>query len=206
LDGAYLGKANLRGAHLVETKLRKAVLVQADLRKASFHFTKMAEASFYKAQLQNALFEADDLTDAKLVRACLQGAAMSGVKLLGADMTGAKLDGVWLNSADMRDAKGIEYEHLTNAFMLRYAVMPDGDRYDGRLNLAGDTVTLKDYEPDTEEEELVDKESNEFKATWYGVPLETYLSGQEWSRRFFEQNTLSGNNTFLEKLLKQSAG
>ena len=121
-------------------------------------------------------------------------------------MTGAKLDGIRLNSADMRDAKGIEYEHLTNASTLRYAVMPDGDRYDGRLNLAGDTVTLKDYEPDTEEEELVNKESNEFKATWHGVSLETYLSGQEWSRRFSEHDTLSGNNAFLEKLLTQSTG
>jgi len=203
LEGAYLERADLRGADLVETKLQGAWLVRADLRKASFSFADMSGATLYKAQLQNALFEADNLADAKLVKARLQGAAMSGVKLIGADLTGAKLEGVWFDGADMQDAKGIGYEHLSNAFTLRYAVMPDGVRYDGRLNLAGDAIMLDDYELD-EDEEPLNKESDEFKATWYGVSLETYLSGQEWSRRLSEPDSLPSSDTLLEELLSQN--
>ena len=52
--------------------------------------------------------------------------------------------------------------------------MPDGKKYDGRYNLAGDFAYAKRSE--------VDMGSPEDMALWYGVSLETYLQGQQWAR------------------------
>jgi hypothetical protein len=60
------------------------------------------------------------------------------------------------------------------AWGLRYAIIPDGSSYDGRLNLRGDLSSAA-----RNEFNLQDAQS---MAEFYGVNLETYQAGQAWAQ------------------------
>ena len=53
--------------------------------------------------------------------------------------------------------------------------MPDGSRYDGRYNLVFEILHLPISNVNPDNPTAV--------ADFYGVPLDTYLAGQEWARQ-----------------------
>lgn len=115
----WLGQGVLAGR-----SLRCANLRGADLHKADLHDVDLSEAHLEWADLSMA-----NLLDAKLVLVDLRGADLSMANLHGADLSMANLNG----------AINLTEQQLVQIYRLKGAILPDGTRYDGRLNLPGDT-------------------------------------------------------------------
>ena len=127
LRGADLRKANLQEATLWEANLQEAYLAEANLQKANLWEANLQEANLIFANLQRAQLEYANLQAANLGSANLQGASPARVNLQEADLTNANL-----RYAPIFD------DQLAKANRLKAATLPDGTRYDGRFNLAGD--------------------------------------------------------------------
>lgn len=157
LAGAYLRWANL--------SCGKGELVGADLSGTILEQVNFTSTFLRDAKLQRADLKGANLKDARLVNTRLQDA----------DLRGAILARTFFMEADLTGAY-IYWSSLKSAYMLCGSTMPDGSRYDGRLNLAGD------YEQAGISAELVHL-APEIMAKFYGVSLEEYLAGQEWAER-----------------------
>jgi uncharacterized protein YjbI with pentapeptide repeats len=151
----WLEDGSLEGVRLCHAHLENADLLKASLRKIDFH----------QAYLTYADLTGADLTMAKLMRADLRGADFGGANIADADFLKANLSG----------AKNLTDEQLSQAKRLCFATMPDGLPYDGRYRLSGDRELAEWGKIDTEDQEAM--------AYFYGVPLQTYLEGQqEWEK------------------------
>ena len=146
----WLNDGSLSGAALIRVQLQGADLIEANLSFIDFH----------QADMEFVDLSGADLRGAKLTRANLIGANMSEV-----DLTRATL-----YKANLRACRNLTDEQLTKTKSLWGAIMPDGGTYDGRYNLPGD-IELARYRN-------VVKNDNQAMAEFYGVSLETYLSGQ----------------------------
>ncbi|MCA9887561.1 MAG: pentapeptide repeat-containing protein [Anaerolineae bacterium] len=108
----------------------------------------------------------------------LRGSNWQSANLYKADLTDSDLTNAVLKNADfvhsnLRNAK-VNEKQLMQTETMYGAVMPDGKKYDGRYNLAGDFAYAK--------RSNVDIGSPEDMALWYGVALDVYLKGQQWAR------------------------
>lgn len=124
-----------------------------------------------------------DLRRAVLARADLRGADISEADLEGADLFGANLEGADLRMTNLRavylaaanlSGTGLTHADLRLVEGLVGARLPDGQLYDGRYNLPGDH--------DPARLDVGDKPDARSMAVWYGVTLERYLAGQEWTK------------------------
>lgn len=102
-----------------------------------------------------------DWRDANLYQASLKNCDLQRVQFDKAD----------LYEADLTGAK-VSPEQLRRTKTMRYAVMPDGQKYDGRYNLPHDLNLMHDprFKTDPSDAEQV--------AKFYGVDVEAYLRGQ----------------------------
>jgi uncharacterized protein YjbI with pentapeptide repeats len=117
-----------------------------------------------------------DLRGADLSMANLQGAHLRRVNLYRADLSRTKLRNTDLHRVNLNRVRNLTYEHLAQAKRLCRATMPDGCRYDGRLNLEGDIAFARagGINPEVDEE----------MAAFYGVSVEEYGRGQKWAETF----------------------
>lgn len=132
MNNVQLSQANLTYAGIQGAELRSAVLRGADLRHAN-----LEEADLTAARLQGA-----DLGRVQGKDAELSGAFLNNAELIGANLEGANLTGAFFTQANMIQTQltgaTVELVQLANAFSLFGAILPDGNRYDGRFELDGD--------------------------------------------------------------------
>lgn len=116
------------------------------------------------------------LMDGTLRGKDLRGAALRDCNLYQADLRDADLINADLYNADLYEAKlagaKISVEQLISTKTMRWAVMPDGSKYDGRYNLYHDFAVMERKE--------FDPTDHESCAKYYDVPLNNYLEGQRW--------------------------
>lgn len=101
------------------------------------------------------------LKDVNLYEADLRDCDLINANLVGADLYGANLEG----------AK-VEDTQLASSMAMRWAIMPDGTRYDGRFRLYHDFEVMRRKGFDPTDPQSV--------AAYYDVPLEVYEAGQAW--------------------------
>ncbi|MBN1309958.1 MAG: pentapeptide repeat-containing protein [Anaerolineae bacterium] len=154
-NGLTLAAVEELRAHgwLVDGTLRGANLVNANLQGGYLRYANLREVNLHRANCRKTRLGHTDLRGADLEDADFQGADLDEVKLQGAQVL---------------------LSQLTQANRLRNAVMPEGERYDGRFNLPGD---LKDAEAAG-----ISANDPAAMAEFYGVSLEEYTAGQSWAR------------------------
>ncbi len=134
-------------------------------------------------------------SDGTLHGAYLSYANWSGLDMSGIDVEGARMRKVRLVNTDLRNANlegaTVTVERLALAYALRGAVMRDGRRYDGRLNLPGDLEEAR--------RQGIPLDDDESMARFYGVSVHEYRAGQEWARRHLAQIRAQGER-LLTKL------
>jgi uncharacterized protein YjbI with pentapeptide repeats len=141
---------------LLDGSLRGIALCQAQLDYANLKDTDLCFVDLHQAKLENV-----DLSSAKLRAAKLNRANLDGTDLTGAD----------LYKVNLRSAQNLTDEQLATANELFGSIMPDGNVYDGRFNLAGDLARAKWAKVKVEDPKSM--------ADFYGVSLDTYLHGQK---------------------------
>ena len=173
LRGLDLRRADLRQSNLTKTDLSGADLFEADLSKSEAHEAQFHRTNLSRANLSEANLRGANLFNAKLCEAQLHAADLSGASLRGANLGGADLSGVFMSETNLWSAYVID-EQLVWASSLWHAVLPDGSRYNGRLNLPGDISwadTMKG----------IDNRDPAAMADFYGVSLDDYREGQTWA-------------------------
>lgn len=117
-----------------------------------------------------------DLMNGALRGQNLRGAALRDCNLYQADLRDVDLINADLYNADLYDARlqgaQVADEQLISTKTMRWVMMPDGARYDGRFNLYHDfdVMARKGF----------NRNDAESCAKYYDVPLEKYLAGQAW--------------------------
>ncbi len=131
-------------------------------------------------------------SDGTLHGAYLSYANWSGLDMSGIDVEGARMRKVRLVNTDLHHANlegaTVTVERLALAYALRGAVMRDGRRYDGRLNLPGDLEEAR--------RQGIPLDDDEAMARFYRVSVQEYRAGQTWARKHLSQIRARG-----EKLL-----
>jgi uncharacterized protein YjbI with pentapeptide repeats len=128
LRGASLSEVELPNVLMHEISLQSASLRRANLRGASVRSADLREANLWKANLSLANLSRARLNDANLSEATLQNA-----KLMRANLNGANIKGAVLRGANLTDAR-VTTEQLAQVYSLEGTIMPDGLKYDGRLD------------------------------------------------------------------------
>lgn len=175
LHGVSLGRANLCDADLSDADLRESDLSRTNLQNADLGRTDLRRADLSRANLQNVSAEWVNLQNADLSRADFQGAMLGWSSLSHADLSMAIFKDASLRNVDLSGARLAAHKQLYQAARLRGGIMPDGSRYDGRYNLAGDLADANARH--------INPEDDEAMARWYHVPLEAYRTGQAWHER-----------------------
>lgn len=144
------------------------------LTDGSLHEINLFGANLEKANLINA-----DLGQAHLSFANLNEARLVKTNLEGADLTSASFIETVLTQVNLHKAKGFTLPNgkvMLNPFMaastMRGTILPNGDRYDGCLNLDFDLLQAR--------LEDIDVNNKEAMAMFYGVSLTQYERGQDW--------------------------
>jgi hypothetical protein len=146
----WLGDGSLKGIPLCHTHLQGADLLSANFENVDFHQADLAGADLSMASLKGT----------KLTRVNFQRANLSHTDIRDAD----------LYKANLKDAHNLTDEQLLTARRLYGATMVDGEPYDGRYNLEGDLAFARWGRVDIDDPEAM--------AEFYGVPLDSYLRGQ----------------------------
>ncbi len=153
---------------LYDGSLQKAFLLKADISDGSFDFGDLR-----KVILDFAILQRTEWTNSNLERAFMTFADLRGAEFKPRDEEDlslpAKMNGVSLHFANLLGAS-ISTDQLKVVNSLWRAIMPDGQRYDGRYNLQGDIDIYTKYSSNT-------PTSGEL-AKFYGVAEEIYLQGQ----------------------------
>jgi uncharacterized protein YjbI with pentapeptide repeats len=122
-----------------EAKLYNAVFCQADLRCADFKSIEANNADFQDSDCSFANFNDASLPDVKMRNTILRNATFRNALLNSVVFEGSDLTNV-----DFRGAQYLNFTNLSSAKKLRGVIMPDGVKYDGRLNLLGDLDDAKE--------------------------------------------------------------
>jgi hypothetical protein len=146
---------------LCNGSLEGIALCQANLQGADLTKANLSNVDLHQAHLENTDLRMTNLRGAKLVR----------VRLNNADLAHADLSGTDLYKADLSEAQNLTDEQLSKVHRLWGAIMPDGNTYDGRYNLEGDLALARLMSVDTDDPKKM--------AEFYGIPLVTYLFGQQ---------------------------
>jgi len=112
--------------------------------------------------LRNRNLRGSNWVDANMYMADLRGSDLGNAVLDKADFVLANLQGV--NVTD---------EQLIKSDIMYGSIMPDGRKYDGRYQLAGDFAYAR--------RKNINIESDEAMAKWFGVTLDHYREGQRWA-------------------------
>lgn len=139
-----------------------------ELRFAHLQGMELYAADFSYADLSLVNFQGADLSNAKLSHANLHQANFRDV-----DFYETNLHGAIMTNAILQGSRNWTYKQLAQLNKLCNAMMPDGSRYDGRFNLAGDLTDARGHG--------VELNNREAMADFYGVSREDYLAGQSWA-------------------------
>lgn len=131
-DGSLEGM-DLRGVELSSLDLVEARLKRVNLEKADLHFLLFTGADLAGANLAGA-----NLVRADLGQANLRGADLGGASLARAVLGKVNFAGANLTGANLKGARFVTEERLSQAHAMRFAIMPNGELYDGRFALPGD--------------------------------------------------------------------
>ena len=195
-DGSLKNKsfrfANLDGVWLVGAELQSVIMFQAIVTNVVVHNTNLRSSNLAKAILGGS-FSKVDMREAQLSGTIMSEAKMEDVDFRGAnfgpiyskrvvapssqwkEMFGeATLCGAVFKGCDLRDAVRLTEKQLVSLKSLAGTLLPDGKRYDGRYNLEGDIAEVVEI--------FGQPISQQKLANFYGVPVEVYLTGQEWAR------------------------
>jgi len=116
------------------------------------------------------------LSDGRLRGYELKGSNWKDANLYQANLTECDLQRVDFENADLYQANLIGAkvlpEQLRHTKSMRYAILPSGEKYDGRYNLPHDLNLMRDPRF------KADPNIPEQAAKFYDVPLEAYLNGQ----------------------------
>lgn len=196
LELSDMSGVRLAGSDLVAADLTRVILRNADLEGASLQLANLQDADLTNCNLAGANLSDATLTGADLERAVLAGANLSNAMLTraslqradlqGADLTNANLFQAKLQSANLQSAIGLKTLQLVSTSTLRGALLPDGERYDGRYRLEGDL--------DDAHREGLDIYDDRVMSEFYGVTVENYRQGQAWRASHLEEL-----NAFLQK-------
>jgi uncharacterized protein YjbI with pentapeptide repeats len=156
---------------LLDGSLKRVFLVEANLENNSFSGANLQRAIMDSAKLKNTTWFDADLEGAFMDHADLRNATLS-MQMPDLSITEAKLKGVTLSFAKLQGAE-ISNSQFVQLRSLWKAIMPNGNRYDGRFKLSDDI-------------ELHNKSAKDIAdpiewAFFYGVSLKQYLSGQKWA-------------------------
>jgi uncharacterized protein YjbI with pentapeptide repeats len=159
----------------IEELRARGQLTDGSLAWVHLRYVKMQDADLSGADLHKAEMSMAHLQGVDLEQANLQGTRLRRANLRGAHLAGADLQGAFLTKAILQGVLDVTEEQLALASRLRCAVMPDGSRYDGRFNLAGDLADARILHVNTIDPQAM--------ADFYAISLEEYLIGQDWSQR-----------------------
>ena len=152
---------------------RQGWLYDGSLQGVTLADANLPEANLSKANLDGANLSRACLYGANLSEASLSNANLATVDLRCANLGQANLKYADLTEANLQDAQGLEDGQLVEAFSLLGATTVGGQRYNGRFNLEGDLLTAHHF--------MKVGHSDEAMARFYGVSVEAYRWGQEWS-------------------------
>jgi hypothetical protein len=105
----------------------------------------------------------------------LYGWFLQRVNFEGIDLRNAKVHGLGLYRCNLKDAR-IEDSQLLLLNDLRFSIMPDGARYNGRYCLSGDIHWAKVQHNINFMEATPDE-----MADYYGVSTADFMQGQKWA-------------------------
>ena len=122
------------------------------------------------------------MRDANLTNAYMRDCLLHGTTLVGADLTGAR---------------ELTPEQLAKASMLLGAILPNGQKYDGRYNLEKDLSIAK--------ERGYDITNQKSMAKFYGVSVKRFIEGQKKYQEGFElmDSSIHKPDDWLEKYTKK---
>lgn len=172
---------DLKNARLQEANFRGLEIWNADLEGANLSGANFENAHLVDVNLENAYLYRANLVKAS-ISGWLKGANLNGANLEGAKLTLTDLQDVSMESVNLKKAY-INERALANLNMLTWSTMPNGERYDGRYNLAGD-IELAKFNL-----EIAGYKENEIPnnakamADFYHVSLKKYKAGQEWAKK-----------------------
>jgi uncharacterized protein YjbI with pentapeptide repeats len=158
--------------------LREGILDWVQLRYVHLQQADLRQASLCKTDLRMA-----DLRGANLSEAILHGTRFGGANLQEANFLQAHLQGANLSRANLQGAYNLTVWQLTQTGKLRGATLPDGRRYDGRYNLAGDLGDAHFMHIDVDDPAAM--------AGFYGVSIGDFLLGQAWARKFAPDTSMA---------------
>jgi uncharacterized protein YjbI with pentapeptide repeats len=127
LYGTLLDLANLEGANLSGANLSRSSLYKANLKGANMSCADLFSADLFAADLDNAI-----LSDANLSSADLRRTNFSRADLRNTDFNEAELSSkvpANLRGANLRDAKNITHEQLSQAILDKTTILPDGSHW-----------------------------------------------------------------------------
>lgn len=119
LAGAVIPRANLSRANLTSANFEGTYLSGADLSMST-----LVAARLKKAVLQGANLSHADLSEADLAGADLSGANLSGAKLTHANLDGTNLRKADLRGVNLKDARGVDWPGLVQAFLDERTIVP----------------------------------------------------------------------------------
>lgn len=134
LSGADLTEMIIVGADLVGVDLSKADLSRCSLLAVNLDIAKLCGTNLNHANLALSRFAHVDFTDA--------------------DLRDASFSKANLSHAIFENAKVVD-EQLAQSTLLYGTIMPNGKKYDGRFNLAGDIVMARGREINVDDPEAM---------------------------------------------------
>ncbi len=173
LEAEDLTEFNLSGCDLTGARLTRVTLDEAMLVRTILNGADLEGASLVNADLSHADLAGSKLREADLRDADLGGANLQNADLLDADPFGSDMHDVNLLGAKIGD------NQLVWAHALVGATLPDGSRYDGRYNLAGDL--------DNARAQGIELDDPEQMAAYYDIEVARYEAGQRWAQLNLER-------------------
>lgn len=157
-------------------------LFDGSIKDVTFYDRDFSGLNFGSARFVNCWFAGVTFDEANLQHVTFKGGGIAGkVSFKNTYMYSINLEGFSYHGVIEPLEMLLEYM-LLKAKCLRYAIMPDGKRYDGRYRLPGDLEYSKIYGIQWDLKHHTLPGIAEKMAAFYDVSLEEYLAGQDWAR------------------------
>lgn len=160
LSGISINGANLQRANFKDARMEGTVFIHCNLRSADFSSASCAKCHFIDCEMDHAVF----------VGANMSMASISSKNCEHADFSNAIMQGAAFSGVSLR-ASVIDELQLRSLSSLRHAKLPNGNKYNGRFGLEGDT---RDYEEAKKSDPAL------LQHTFFSVSPKVYEAGQIW--------------------------
>jgi uncharacterized protein YjbI with pentapeptide repeats len=161
---------NLVALDAVDTLREQGWLTDGSLQGVALCKAPLQNANLEKANLCCAGLHQSNLSWVNLSGANLRATKLSLCNIDGADLKDAKIENADFYKASLRGVRNLTDNQMRLAARFWGAIMPNGERYDGRFSLFGDLALAEWNNVNTNDPQAM--------ADFYQVPLEVYLEGQ----------------------------